>query len=148
MPETQDVYPLGETAAESLTARSGRRLNELTLTGVRAGGLGPDDFAISAETLRRQATLAEAHGYARLAANLRRAAELAAVPDDEMLVVYNALRPRRATHAELTDLAGRMETTYGAVETARFIREAADAYRAVGLTPQPSVGEGQEEATS
>ncbi len=135
MPESRDVYPLGETATESLAARSGRRLSELTLAGVRAGDVGPDDFAISAETLRRQAALAGDHGYDNLAANLRRAAELAAMPDDELLAVYNALRPRRATHAELTDLAGRMETTYGAVETARFIREAADAYRAVGLTP-------------
>jgi propanediol dehydratase small subunit len=134
MPETQDVYPLGETTAESLTARSGRRLSELTLAGVRAGDVGPDDFAISAETLRRQAALAETHGYGKLAANLRRAAELTAVPDDELLAIYNALRPRRTTYAGLIDLAGRMEATYGAVETARFIREAADAYRAVGLT--------------
>lgn len=143
MPETtdaqavtanRDVYPLGETAAESLAARSGRRLSELTLAEARAGDLGPGDFAISAETLRRQAALAEAHGYGKLAANLRRAAELTAVPDDELLAVYNALRPRRATYAELIDLAGRMESVYGAVETARFIRDAADAYRAVGLT--------------
>jgi len=143
MPETtdaqavttnRDVYPLGETAAGSLTTHSGRHLSELTLAAVCAGDLGPGDLAISAETLRRQAALSEAHGYGKLAANLRRAAELTAVPDDELLAVYNVLRPRRATYAELIDLAGRMESVYGAVETARFIREAADAYRAVGLT--------------
>ncbi len=134
MPETRDAYPLGETAADTLAARSGRPLRELTLAGVRSGELGPGDFAIGAETLSRQAALAKAHGYDKLAANLRRAAELTRVPDEEVLAIYNLLRPRRATRAELIDLARRVEATYGALETAQFIREAADAYQATGLT--------------
>lgn len=129
----RDVYPLGETAAASIRARSGRPLEELSLERVRAGDLGGDDIAISADTLRRQAVLSAEHGYGKLASNLQRAAELTAVPDEELLAVYEALRPRRATHAELLALAERMESVYAAPETAALIREAAEAYGAAGL---------------
>ena len=131
----RDIYPLGWTAPESIAARSGRALADLTLANVRDGLLGPDDFAIHAETLRRQAALAAEHGYPELAANLRRAAELTAVPDGELLAIYEALRPGRATYAELSDLAARLETAYGAKDTAAFVREAAAAYRETGLAP-------------
>ena len=124
---------MGETAIESLRARSGRGLDELTLENVRAGALGPDDFAISADTLRRQAALSAAHGYDELASNLRRGAELVAVPNDELLAIYEALRPRRATYAELVALAERMVSVYDAPETAKLMQDAAEAYRAAGL---------------
>ena len=53
--------------------------------------------------------MAQQHGNPELAENLRRAAELAAFPDAEVLAVYEALRPRRATHAELESIAARLE---------------------------------------
>ena len=133
----RDTYPLGVSSPESITARSGRPLSELTLANVRDGLLGPDDFAIRAETLRRQAALAAEHGYAELAANLRRAAELTGVPDDQLLAIYEALRPQRATYADLMDLAARLESAYGAKDTAAFIREAAEAYLETGLSRAP-----------
>ena len=67
-----------------------------------------------------------------LAASLERAAELAAVPDDLLLAVYTALRPRRATAVQLENWAAQLES-YGAARTAGFVREAAGAYAERGL---------------
>ena len=71
-------------------------------------------------------------GRTQLAANLRRAAELASVSEEVVLEIYTALRPRRSTAAELEDWA-RGSTTTGAPLTAAFVREAAEVYEARGL---------------
>ena len=47
--------------------RSGRLLSEVTVAALSEGAVGPFDLAIYAETLLRQAHLAEAKGYAALA---------------------------------------------------------------------------------
>ena len=52
----------------------------------------------------------QAGGFRQLAANLRRAAELTAVPNAELLRMYEMLRPGRSTYAELQELAARLET--------------------------------------
>lgn len=126
-------YPLRENAAESLRAHSGRRLSEITADALAAGELGGDDLRTHADTLRQQAEIARAGGYPQLAANLLRAAELTDVPNDEMLKIYETLRPERASYEELARLADYLETTYAARENAAFIREAADVYRERGL---------------
>lgn len=126
-------YPLRENAAESLRAQSGRRLSEITAEALAAGELGGDDLRTHADTLRQQAEIARAGGFPQLAANLLRAAELTDVPNDELLRIYETLRPERASYIELERLADYLETTYGARENAAFIREAADVYRERGL---------------
>lgn len=126
-------YPLRENAAESLRAQSGRRLSEITAEALAAGELGGDDLRTHADTLRQQAEIARAGGFPQLAANLLRAAELTDVPNDELLRIYETLRPERASYEELARLADYLESTYGARENAAFIREAADVYRARGL---------------
>ena len=63
---------------------------------------------------------------------LERAAELTAVPDDELLEVYTALRPGRSTPAALAGWAARLDG-YGAHRTAAFVREAAAVYAERGL---------------
>jgi propanediol dehydratase small subunit len=83
-------------------------------------------------TLRLQAEVALAAGRTQLAESLERAAELAAVPDDLLLEVYTALRPRRATASELEEWAARLDG-YRASRTAAFVREAAAAYAERGL---------------
>lgn len=83
---------------------------------------------ISSETLRRQSGIAVRAGRRQLAENLLRAAELASVPDDFILQVYNALRPRRSTAAELALLAIRLREEFHAPHCARWIEEAAEAY--------------------
>lgn len=87
-----------------------------------------DDFQISPDTLRWQASAAQAAGFTQLAENLCRAAELAAVPKEALLRIYEALRPGRSTQAELLAVADALERDYSARQTAAFIREAAAEY--------------------
>jgi propanediol dehydratase small subunit len=55
------------------------------------------------------------------------------VPNNEILKIYDLLRPSRASYQQLTDLADLLEKTYHALETAKFLREAAEVYRDRGL---------------
>ena len=126
-------YPFREHAGESLQAASGRKLADITADAARAGTLSMADFQISAETLRAQAEVARQAGYVQQASNLIRAAELTAVPNDEILRMYNALRPGRATQAQLLALAKVLEDHYHAPECARLVSEAAEVYRRRGL---------------
>jgi propanediol dehydratase small subunit len=123
-------YPLIDQAGE-LHAVSGRPLPEVTLEAL--DDLSIADVQISPATLRAQADIAHQAGFRQLAANLTRAAELTAVPNAELLRMYELLRPQRATHAELLALADELEQRYEAVENARLVREAAEVYRARGL---------------
>src|SRR5689334_20163765 len=99
------LYPLMDHAAEQLRAISGRPLGSITLGAAETGELEIADLQISADTLRTQAAIANQAGYAQLAANLARAAELTAVPNAEVLRMYELLRPGRASYDELTELA-------------------------------------------
>ncbi|HEY3227939.1 MAG TPA: diol dehydratase small subunit [Roseiflexaceae bacterium] len=126
-------YPLIDHAAERLRAASERPLAEITLDAAADGALSIEDLQIHADTLRAQAEIARAAGYRQLAANLTRAAELARVPNDEVLRVYELLRPGRASFAELIALAELLERRYDARETAGLVREAASVYQSRGL---------------
>jgi len=126
-------YPLIDHP-DTLHAASGRPLSEVTLEAAAAGTLAIADVQISGAALRAQAAVARRAGYTQLAANLARAAELTSVPNDELLRMYESLRPGRATHAELLALAERLEQGYNAPENARLVREAAATYLARGLT--------------
>jgi len=126
-------YPLGEHHADEIVSRTGRAPGELTLDAVRAGAVGHDDLTIHPETLRAQADLAEGAGFPQLAANLRRAAELALIPQEKVLAVYEALRPYRLGYEQLCALAEELERDYGAEENAALVREAAAVYRERGL---------------
>jgi propanediol dehydratase small subunit len=128
--EQSHRYPVAEHAAETLRAASGRTLDEITPEALAADELTADDLRIRAETLRAQAEIAQGAGYPQLAANLRRAAELTALPNDELLHAYEALRPGRSNATQILALAERLEREYGAVETAAFVREAAEVYAA------------------
>ncbi|HXF64402.1 MAG TPA: diol dehydratase small subunit [Caldilineaceae bacterium] len=122
-------YPLAESAGDALRAASGRALSEIDLDAAAAGLLDAGDIQISADTLRAQAEIARQAGYRELAANLARAAELTAVPNAELLRMYELLRPGRSTYEELTGIAERLEGEYAAPLTAAFVREAAEVYR-------------------
>ncbi len=134
---SEDVaYPLADHAVDRLHAKSGRPLGTITDEAAAAGELVLDDLQISAETLQTQAALARRAGYPQLAANLMRAAELTAVPNDEVLQMYETLRPRRASYAELQELADRLEQVHNARENAALVREAAEVYQARNLLRQ------------
>jgi propanediol dehydratase small subunit len=125
-------YPLGTRRPDLVTTPGGVPLDGVTLDALRAGTLASDEIRATPSTLRLQAEVALAAGRTQLAESFERAAELAAVPDDLLLEVYTALRPRRATGAELEAWASRLEGN-GATRTAAFVREAAAAYAERGL---------------
>ena len=116
------------TQQENIRTASGRTLDELTMEAVLAGRLKTDDFRISDETLRQQADAAEAAGYGQLAENLRRAAELTRISNEQVFEIYDKLRPGRATHGELVALADQLEKELEAPLIAGLVREAAEIY--------------------
>ena len=113
-------------------AHSGRPVEEITLDEALAGHLSPADLRIHPDTLRFQAEVAERNGNGQLAENLRRAVELAGVDDAELLRIYEALRPGRATLQELEAIAAGLDEG-GAPKCAAFVREAASVYTRRGL---------------
>jgi propanediol dehydratase small subunit len=114
------------------SAASGKDSTAVTLDAVRRGEVSADDVRIHPQTLLHQARVAEAHANPQLAANFRRAAELALIPDEQVMAIYEALRPGRSTAADLAAIATDLDQR-GAVINAALVREAADAYRARGL---------------
>ena len=128
MQSTTKSYPLADHP-EQITAASGRPLAEIDLAAAISGELSAADMQISGETLRGQAGVARNSGYAQLAENLERAAELTAVPNEELLKMYGMLRPERSSYAELIALAERLEGEFQAPVNAAFVREAAEVYR-------------------
>ncbi|KKB41380.1 diol dehydratase small subunit [Bacillus thermotolerans] len=125
---TKEDYPLATKRPELIQAPTGKTLDDLTLQGVLNGEVKPEDVRISADTLELQAQVAESIGRDPFARNLRRAAELIAVPDDRILDIYNALRPYRSTKEELLAIADELEQQYNATINAKLVREAADVY--------------------
>lgn len=121
-------YPLSEKRPELIKTPTGKTLADLTLENVLNGKVTPEDVRISPETLRLQAEIADGVGRTQFGNNLRRAAELTAIPDKRILEIYNALRPHRSTKEELLSIADEMETQYKAVASAALVREAADVY--------------------
>jgi propanediol dehydratase small subunit len=113
-------------------ALSGRPIEEITLEAAVRGDLSPADLRVHPDTLRHQAGVAEAHGNPQLGENLRRAAELTALPDDEVLEIYEALRPGRSTAAGLAAVAARLSAA-GAPLCGALVREAAEVYARRGL---------------
>jgi propanediol dehydratase small subunit len=113
-------------------AFSGRDADELTVDRLAREELAADDVRIHPETLEAQAVVAERHGNPQLAANFRRAAELAQVSEDEVMSLYDALRPHRSTGDELAALATRLDAVPAPL-CAALVREAADVYARRGL---------------
>ena len=126
-------YPLGTERPDAVRTPRGLAVDELTLDALRTGQLDAADMRATAETLRLQAQVARKAGRAQLAANLARAAELTALPDELILQIYTALRPHRSTMADLETWAERLERDYAAPLTATFLREAAGVYSRRGL---------------
>lgn len=120
-------YPLSEKSSGQLHTPSGLAYDRITLNSVLTGEVTMDDLRVTPEALRMQAEIAAAEGRKQLAENLLRAAELAKVPAETILQVYEALRPGRAPRSRLLELAGRMEQEFCAPLCARLLREAAGA---------------------
>ncbi|MCI5724511.1 MAG: diol dehydratase small subunit [Fusobacterium gastrosuis] len=125
---TDADYPLSEKKASILKSATGRTLSEFTMENVMSGKIGAADCRIAPETLEYQAQVAESLNRKSFARNLRRAAELIAVPDERILEIYNLLRPYRSTKKELLAVADELENKYNAKVNAQLVREAAELY--------------------
>nr|WP_319200988.1 diol dehydratase small subunit [uncultured Ilyobacter sp.] len=121
-------YPLSKNKADILKSSTGKSLKDFTVENVMNGSIKPEDIRISPETLEMQAQVAESDGRKAFAQNLRRAAELIAVPDDRILEIYDKLRPYRSTKDELLGIASELETKYNAKINAALVREATVLY--------------------
>ena len=121
-------YPLIKTMKDKIKTPTGKLFSELSYEKVINGELQIEDFRIAPETLELQAQVAESVKREAFAGNLRRAAELIAVPDARLLQIYNALRPYKSTKQELIDIADELDNKYGAKVAASLVREAAEVY--------------------
>jgi propanediol dehydratase small subunit len=126
--DPQRDYPLGSERPDLVTTPSGTSLAELRFDD----SLEASELRATPATLRLQAEVAEAAGRVQLGANLRRAAELAPLPDDTILEIYTALRPGRSSASELESWADRLQEL-GAPLNAAFLRDAQRVYAERGL---------------
>ena len=111
---------------------SGINTDAISIDNIRRGEVTLEDIRIHPDTLEHQAQVAEAKDNPQLAANFRRAAELARLTDDEVLKLYEALRPNRSTEQELHAIAEDLSAR-GALINAELFRQAADVYARRGL---------------
>jgi propanediol dehydratase small subunit len=119
-------YPISEHCRDTLRTLSGHSFDDITLEAVLAGRISMQDLRVTREALQAQAGVAQSAGRTQLAQNLQRAAELVSISDAKILEIYTALRPGRATKAELVALAAELETQFGAPLCASLVREAAE----------------------
>ena len=113
--------------APAPSAPEGPRYEEVT-----AGHVDAQDLRITAAQLRHQAAVARDQGNPQLAANLERAAELSALSDEDLLMMYETLRPGRSSGEELRLLSERLEREAGPL-SAQLVREALHHYERRGL---------------
>jgi propanediol dehydratase small subunit len=106
--------------------------DRFTVENAVDGKLGLADLRMDPAVLAHQAVVAEEGGNPQLAENFLRAAELAIMDDEDVMNLYEALRPYRSTAAELQELLIGLETR-GATRCAALVRQAAEVYARRGL---------------
>lgn len=105
---------------------------ELSVQAAVDGKLELADLRMDPATLAHQASVAKEQGNPQLADNFLRAAELAVLDGEEVMGLYEALRPHRSTAEELEALRASLSDR-GASRCAELVRQAADAYARRGL---------------
>lgn len=126
------IYPLSQSDLE-IKSKSGKRLEEITIDEVINGNVTGEDIKISKETLLLQGKIAEQSGREQLGKNLKRASELVSIPDDELLKIYNMLRPYRSTELELLKKANELKEKYNAMKCSELIMDALKVYKRRGI---------------
>jgi propanediol dehydratase small subunit len=127
-------YPLAEHRPELVRGRRGKGLAELSLDEVLSGAVEMEDLRITPEALLQQAEIARDANRATLAGNFERASEMAGLPQDFIMEVYELLRPGRAPDkGALGAAAARLRVEYGAERLAQFVEEAGQVYERRGL---------------
>lgn len=113
--------------------RSDRGIDsKFTVQNAVDGKLGLSDLRMDPKALAHQAVVAEEGGNPQLAENFLRAAELTLLDDEEVLSLYEALRPYRSSAVQLEELRVSLERR-GAARCAELVRQAADVYARRGL---------------
>ena len=107
-------------------------MTEFSVQAAVDGKLQLTDLRMDPATLAHQAAVAEDGGNPQLAENFLRAAELAIMDDEEVMGLYEALRPHRSTAEELEALRASLEAR-GASRCADLVRHAAAVYARRGL---------------
>ncbi|AFM19578.1 propanediol dehydratase, small subunit [Mycolicibacterium chubuense NBB4] len=105
---------------------------DVTIGNAVDGKLGLADLRMDPAALAHQAVVAEEGGNPQLAENFLRAAELATIDDEDVMALYEALRPYRSTAAELEELRASL-VARGASRCAALVEQAAAAYTRRGL---------------
>ena len=106
--------------------------DKFTVQAALDGKLQLSDLRMDPATLAHQAVVAEEGGNPQLAENFLRAAELATMDGEEVMGLYEALRPHRSTAEELEALRASLQTR-GASRCAELVRHAAIVYARRGL---------------
>ena len=131
---TAEDYPTAEKMPARVTGKRGKPLDAITLDAAISGDLKMEDLRITAEALLSQAQIARSVGRAALGGNFERAAEMTGLPQDEIMQVYELLRPGRAkSKSELLEAAARLRTEYDAPQLGDFVEQAAELYEKRGL---------------
>jgi len=131
---TVEDYPLAERHRELVKGGTGKPLADITLEAVEAGKVEMGDLRIGPDALLGQAEIARAAGRPTLAANFERAAEMVSIPREEIMRIYELLRPGRSKDkSPLLAVAARLRREHGADRLAAFIEEAAEVYERRGL---------------
>jgi propanediol dehydratase small subunit len=105
---------------------------KFTVEAAVDGKLQLSDLRMDPATLAHQAVVAEEGGNPQLAENFLRAAELAIIDDEDVMNLYEALRPHRSTAEQLKAMRVSLETR-GASRCAELVRQAAVVYARRGL---------------
>lgn len=126
------TYPLSKSNKE-IRSKSNKLLDEITIDEVIKGNITGEDIKISKETLRLQGDISVKEGRRQLGQNFYRASELVEVPDDEILKIYNMLRPYRSTEGELLEKAREIELKYNAKMCSDIILDALKVYKERGI---------------
>lgn len=126
-------YPLYEKHPDLIKTATGKALSEITMEAILAEKIDAADCRISYDTLEYHAQIEEDLGNMQMAETLRRSAEMTRIPDDRIMDIYNAMRPRVSTKDELEAIVDELESQYGAAANASFIREAIEVYEKRGM---------------
>jgi propanediol dehydratase small subunit len=106
--------------------------DKYTVQAAVDGKLSLSDLRMDPTALAHQAAVATAGGNPQLAENFLRAAELTSIDDEEVMNLYEALRPHRSSAEQLEALRASLEAR-GAVRCAELVGQAAVVYARRGL---------------
>lgn len=126
------IYPLSKSGLD-IKSKSGKGLDDITIDEVIKGNITGEDIKISKETLKLQGDIAKSEGRIELGENFIRASELVDIPDEELLNIYNMLRPNRSSEEELLKKAEEIKVKYGALNCSNLILDSLKVYKKRGI---------------